>query len=73
MANSESKGRVLRKAKESLSNKVMPEVNFEELTVVIQVPKVEKGILDRRYSHVQSHGGTLRNGKWMRMENNESK
>lgn len=42
MANSESKGKVLGKAGESLKNKVMPKINFEELIEVILVPKIAK-------------------------------
>ena len=58
VADWESKGRV--HVKEHLPNKVMPEVNFEELIGVRQVAKVEKGIPDRKYSHEQRHGDTLR-------------
>lgn len=53
----ERKGRV--GSRESLPNKVMPEVNFEELIGV----KVGKGCPDRRYSHEQRHGDTFRTGK----------
>lgn len=54
-----AKGKSWVKARESLKNKVMPEINFEELIEVILVPKIEKRIPDRSYSHVQSHGDPL--------------
>ena len=61
MAGWERKERV--GSRENLPNKVMPEVNFEELIGVGQAAKVGKGSPDRRFSHEQRHGDTLRNGK----------